>query len=234
MPAALRPGCASAGYRAPYSNSHTWCIPGQRPRRPALCPAGYIPTRAARRPCPGRPATTQAPRRHHSPPSRSYATLRRLAPRRLAPPRTLLTVRGRSPSWPARVLRPRTYDTCGPPRPRNPSASTRCADLDRSCPPSSRKWPPGSDVRRQAVPKLVALEQRRHPACWEAVGDVSVGDPVQHLREARFVVQFTRELLRLLQPVHHFLVRFEFERGRCPPEDHVTQLLGRRVGDLLQ
>src|ERR687897_217899 len=82
--------------------------------------------------------------------------------------------------------------------------------------------------------KLVALEQRRHSACWEAVGDVSVGDPVQHLREARFVVQFPRDLLRLLQPVHHFLVWLELERGRCPPEDHVTQLLGRRLGDLLQ
>ena len=46
--------------------------------------------------------------------------------------------------------------------------------------------------------ELVAFEQRRHPAAREAIGDVRVGDPVQDLREAHFIVQFTRYLLRLL------------------------------------
>src|SRR5215207_2472939 len=209
MPAALRLGCASANYQAQYSNGQTWCIPGQRPRGPPPCPADCIPTRAVHLPCPERLATTRAPRRPHSPPSRSSAKLRRLAPRRPAPPRTLLTVRELSPSWPASVPRSRTYDTCGPPRQRTPSASALRAGLDRSCPPSSRKWPPESAVRRRGVPQ--AGSSRTTPASralgsrWRCTRWRSSATParvaLRHSVRARSSP--------LPQPVHHFLVRLE-------------------------
>ena len=52
----------------------------------------------------------------------------------------------------------------------------------------SRRHPerghPGQPFVAEPFRKLVALEQRRHPARWEAIGDVLVGDPVQDLREA--------------------------------------------------
>src|SRR3712207_7634745 len=53
-------------------------------------------------------------------------------------------------------------------------------------------------------------------------------------REARFIVQFTRDLFRFLQPAYHFLVGLELERSRGPAEDgvrseeHTSELQSRQ------